>query len=62
MKAALEQLSNDMTIVYTSLHFMEDYPLEDPLRPEVAHLFTLGSAALLKHLHELRAQVGRYRS
>jgi hypothetical protein len=62
MKAAIEQLSNDTTIVYLSLHFLEAFPKEDPLRPEVMQLLAAGNAALSEHLVELRAQVKKHRS
>ena len=61
MKAAIEQLSNDMTIVYGSLHFLETLPDTDPMRPEAAQLFATGAAALSKHLAVLRAQVRKNR-
>lgn len=62
MKAAIEQLSNDMTIVYGSLHFIETFPREDPLRPEIAQMVTAGSTALSEHLIALRKQVRKHRS
>ncbi|MCW3099592.1 MAG: hypothetical protein JWL77_5210 [Chthonomonadaceae bacterium] len=62
MKAAIEQLSNDMTIVYGSLQFMETFPLEDPLRPEISQMITAGSTALSEHLIALRRQVRKHRS
>ena len=62
MKAAIEQLSNDMTIVYSSLHFLEAIPQEDPLRPEIAQLCADGAAALSEHLGALREQVRKHRS
>ena len=62
MKAAIEQLSNDTAIVYGSLHFLESFPAEDPLRPEVSQMVTAGSTALSEHLVALRAQVRKSRS
>ena len=51
-----------MTIVYGSLHFLETFPNEDPLRQEVVQLFAAGNAALSEHLVELREQVKKHRS
>ncbi len=62
MKAAIEQLSNDMAIIYGSLHFLETFSSEDPLRPEVAQILTAGSDALATHLAALRALVWKRRS
>jgi hypothetical protein len=62
MKAAIEQLSNDVTIVYSSLHFLETFPNEDPLRPEIVELLAAGNAALSEHLVALRKQVEKHRS
>lgn len=62
MKTAIEQLSNDTAIVYGSLHFLESFPIEDPLRPEFSQMVTAGSTALSKHLGALRAQVRKSRS
>ena len=62
MKEAIEQLSNDMTIIYAALHFLESYPAEDPLRPEMEQLISVGTVKLEKDWALLREQVQRCRS
>jgi hypothetical protein len=62
MKAAMEQLSNDMTIVYASLHFLESISQDDPLRPEFMQLSASGAATLSEHLRALQEQVRKHRS
>ena len=61
MKIALEQLCEDLTVVYVALHTLEACPEADPLRPELSELVLSGTAALLAHLVRLRARVQKYR-